>query len=47
MFDQMNAGFACGSMVLFDLFCKFLHYVQKFMKKHGFFRPAGGEIRRY
>jgi hypothetical protein len=41
----MKTRFACGSMVLVDLFsqkictqCKF------FVKKDGFFRPAGGGI---
>jgi len=38
------AGFACGSMILFSFFHKNLHFVQIFVKKDGFFRPAGGDM---
>jgi len=34
----MDARFACGSMVLFDLFS------QTCCEKDGNFRPAGGEV---
>jgi hypothetical protein len=41
----MKAGFACGSMVLFFFFTKNVaQSATFFVKKHGIFRPAGGEI---
>jgi hypothetical protein len=44
-FDQVEARFACGSMVHFDLFSQKICTVCKFfVKKDGFFRPAGGGI---
>ena len=44
MFDQVEASFACGSVVLFFLFHKKIHVVNFFVKKNGLFRSAGGEI---
>jgi hypothetical protein len=41
MFHAMEAGFACGSMVLFFLFTKNFHKVKIFCEKKGIFRPAG------
>jgi hypothetical protein len=40
MFHAMEAGFACGSMVLFFLFTKNFHKVKIFCEKKGIFRPA-------
>jgi hypothetical protein len=41
----MEACFACGSMVLFYLFSqKFCTMCKIFVKKDGFFRPAGGDM---
>jgi len=42
-FHLMEAGFACGSMVRFDLVHKNLHFVQIFVNKNSCFRPAGGD----
>jgi len=43
-FHPMKAGFACGSMVHFDLFSQNSCTVCNcFVKKDGIFRPAGGE----
>ncbi len=42
IFDQMEAGFACGSMVLFYLFhTKFCTKCKILCEKDGFFRPTG------
>jgi len=39
----MEAGFACGSMVLFFLFTQiFAHCAKICVNKDVFFRPAGG-----
>jgi hypothetical protein len=41
----MEARFACGSMVLFFLFSqKCCTMCNIFVRKAGFFRPAGGDI---
>jgi hypothetical protein len=43
----MEAGFACGSMVLFFSFSqKCCTLCNIFVKKDSFFRPAGGDIPR-
>jgi len=45
MFHEMEAGFACGSMVLLYLFHKTFGSVsQIFVKKDVQFRPTGGDI---
>jgi len=44
-FAQAEAGFVCDSMVHFDLFSQNICTVcECFVKKDGFFRPAGGGI---
>ncbi len=44
-FHPMEPRFACGSMVLALSFSQKLYTLCKiFVKKHGFFRPAGGGI---
>jgi hypothetical protein len=42
--DQAKGRLACGSMVLFYLFTKMLHFVQHFCEKNVLLRPAGGEF---
>jgi len=41
-----NAGFACGSVVLFFSFSQKNSHCDFFVKKHGICHPAGGAIPR-